>query len=302
MSKPPPLIVWLIASGVFILLELLIYRHSNREARLNRIISQEITRAENYRQEKKGSCKVVVAIGSSLTGNALWAGSDFAGNSMEKWGKDIYMMALSGAADPGEMLIRDLNLTDRVLTLKPDLFMVQMELAAVKFEPLKTSSFPDYTPFLMELGSSNLDFFKIFFLQQKIAAKFNLPEKDRPLAPQDTMTLSGNLLKREIKTPEEIVYLTDALRRLREAGIPVLIYDVPKPYANERIIYSGLFKMQLDSMLNSLKTGYNADYLPYNGPRMYYRYFSDGGHMNTSGSNLFTDWLNAELVQRLYEE
>ena len=296
MNKQAPLMVWLTAICIFIFLEVLIYGHNNREARLERAVSNEIIQAENYIRGKGDSCKLVVAIGSSLTGNALWGGSDFARNSTEKFGKDIYMLAVTAPVDPAEMFLKDLRLVDRVLPLKPDLFMIQMELAAVKLEPVDVSSFPNYTPFLIELSSANLNFFKVISLQQKIAHKLSIPEKDLPHTAGDT--LAPVIIKRELKKEEH--YFTQALIQLREAGVPVLIYDVPKPYANEKVIYSGLFKKQLDSVLNSFNTAYNTDYLYYKGPRMYYRLFSDGGHMNTSGSNVYTDWLTGELISRLY--
>ena len=296
MKKQATLILWLTAFGIFVILQTMIYHRNNRVARTGRAVDDQVSGAEAYRQKKKDSCRIVVAIGSSLTGNGLYDGIDFARNSLEKFGKDIYMVSLTAPFDPGEMFLRDLKLVDRILPLKPDLFMIQMELATIQFDPQKTSSFPDYTPFLIELSSANLYFFDVFRLQERLAEKLNLPEKDIPLTGADTLKYAAATVHREIR--KEASYLSEALVRLGEAGIPVLIYEVPRPYGNE--IYSAPLKRQLDSVLNALKARYKTDYLFYDGPKMYYRFFADGGHLNLSGSTRYTDWLNDRLINRLY--
>lgn len=297
--KPPPIAVWLFSIAVFLLCEVFIYKNHNAKKRLERRVSYEINAAENYLKDKKDGVKLVVAIGSSLSGNGLLHGSDFAKNSLSKFGKDIYLLVITSAFDPGETLLKQLSLVEKVLPLKPDLFLVQMELAAIDIDFKENASFPNYHPLLVEISAANSDFLKLGFLGEKIDRKLNIPDKNM-LVNQDTLRYENFIAEREIK--RENAYLIDAFKSLKEAQIKTMIYGIPQPYTKEQKIYSKTFKHKLDSTLNFYKNSFQTDFVYYDGPRMYYRLFVDGGHLNNEGAKLYTDWLNKELIKRLYQE
>jgi hypothetical protein len=112
-------------------------------------------------------------------------------------------------------------------------------------------------------------------------------------------TLNQTIRERDIKNMEDIRYTFDDLELLKDAGIKVVIIETPFPFQIEKQLQSEVFKKDLQGFKAEFKNKFNIDYWEYTGSTLYYKHYTDGGHLNPEGREIYTEWLLNEIQNEL---
>lgn len=291
-----PLKIWAWVAAIFIVVQSFIYWHYtlNRDEKIaikKELIHQQIEKLKNDFKNAPTEHFKIVAIGSSLFEEGLASSDELQNFTQKSISEKIQLNIISDYPDPLQQLIEEENIVAELLTIKPDLICIQTELAAIVFtgkNKIPNANHSFLYKSIQQLAHANrasLNYVRELYKTRK---------RDR-LVQGDTLTHFPD--NRLVKTYSSLDYAFDAFRILRDAGIKIVIVDVPKPQKTEQAINTEDFRHKLEDLLHNYKDKLQIDHWSYDGPLLHYKYFKDFGHLNTKGKEIYTHWFVTKLIE-----
>ena len=257
----------------------------------------------------------VVAMGTSAM-EAATECHDFFQEKAQESGLSLKLFKLIYYGENNlERLTLDKKLWDRLLLNPPDLLLIESKVVTYKFleELYITQSYDVAKGIIVE--ASLPEKWKIkktkFRHQNRRLLKYIKPFKSPlPFVEerkfQSCSDGSGThfqgdslffpLAKRVIRKWEENEFFHPYLKKLQEAGIPIVFLRLPMPGIKEEILLSGKNGEDYQIMLNSYKKQFGIEFWKY--PKsMPFENYQNYGNMNEIGRRQYSIWLHKELVQ-----
>lgn len=242
--------------------------------------------------------KKIAVIGSSLVSYGIGVRGQNTISLSTKTNNLIKLTKIWKIGNPYVEFVKKDKLLKILKEIHPDLICIQSELVAVdifkkdEFNYL-LSNLTDYSYHNKLRIYSILNYLNIY---KKKYNKFNL-KSDVFSKSYDTINYTPAI--RTAKKISDIEFAFNDLKELRNAGIKVVILDLPRPKKVEDEIYTKEFSTELKGILNLYKRKFDMDYWPYTGQPLYYKDFKDGGHMNEKGRRIYTNWLKEKIIKEI---
>ena len=236
----------------------------------------------------------VIIIGSSLVGNAVECPDEIVRTLANYKTRNILLKKIWQPHDQFQYFISNKNLINELLLIKPDLVCIQTELAAIRYEETEKFFYTDFQDYLQNLTTENSTILKDLFINEKL----------KPIICEDNfidyevLTDSLNYLpaKRYCKKKEEIQFAFEGLNKLTNAGIKIVLVDIPRPQQVEKIMYTQTFSKELNLLFDMYQQKFGIEHWRYTTRPMYFKDFYDGGHLNKGGRHLFTKDLLEKII------
>lgn len=288
-NQTPPLKIWAWVGFLFILSQFLILAfYSFKKLKSGPLIHypKKSLIQEEFKQVDKIN---VVAIGSSLFGyGVLSRPNDIEALQSSTSAPKINLIKYWGSKDPFERLINQ-NLVQDLISLKPDLVIIQTELAAIN---LIYEVVIDHTP-LRRISLMNRAVLR-YFLEKQISTNVDDLLHGQSIVVMDNLeldTLNYTPRPREVKSVNEIEIVLEMLAKLQKEGVKTIIVDIPRPKRTEKVINTPKFKQELHEVLCFYESKFGVQYWSYDGETIHFKYFRDYGHLNVEGGKIYTKWL-----------
>jgi hypothetical protein len=295
-----PMKIWVVVLVVFIGIQSFFYffekRINTRSLELlNPITSEAIN---DLKKPDSIPSKKVVIIGSSLVGLGVGNEDETTISVKVKPNYLIKLTKIWKGRDPYVEFVEKDKLFKKLKKIHPNLICIQSELVAIDLYPKNNfnnilRNLTDYTYY------SKL---RIYYVLDQLNIYKKTNTQIKPLNVDfvnnyDTINYEPKL--RAIKKIDDIKFAFNDLKDLQNAGIKVVILDLPRPKKVEEKIYTTTFNTNLKKLLDFYKKEFNMDYWKYSGKPLYYKHFMDGGHMNKNGSEIYTNWLTEKINKDL---
>ncbi len=288
----PSLKSWAVAGGVFVFLFGLIHLlalHFNDEIlkKKQRIEATHLLKHVTQQMGQETKKTKVVVLGSSLIGQGVSCSEEldtaFHHISLSK----IFLNTHLGVLET----FMDVNVFDSLLLHPPDILLIEVDQLAYHIEQDQT------VPEFLSTGA-------LFLKNLKTTAAFGIANYRMP--EYCGKIIQENIIDSSLTTnvnwhvlsfhdhPEVKPYL----KKLRAAGVKILLIQIPRPGATDRILHSGEKEKELLKVVELYKHNYQMsywnypDYLPFS-------YFYDKGHLNKKGRLLYSKWLYAKLEKEI---
>lgn len=258
--RATPIKTWIWVGAIFIVIQASAYVYFKKNyAKVYSTVklSEQIQNTKRLFEENDEQDFNVLIIGSSLTGHGIG----------ESQNNHIRLGKLWGSKDPIEQWVKNENLIEKVIQLKPDLVCLQSELAAVKLK------FATVHP--VQVITNTVSNFNNILLGSQLKL--------------DTLLMTP--YPRNLKKKTEVDYLINGLQKFRKQNIPIVLLHVPLPVKSEREIYTSEFSSQLKNILNHYNKKTDAIHWKYDGTPLYFNKYKDAGHLNIEGNAIYTNWL-----------
>jgi len=299
-TNVPPIKIWILVLVTFCLLQLIviIYYNNPKHSSVNEnsIISQLSDMKRGFAGKDKTTYKVVI-IGSSLVANGVACPDEIEGILADYQTKNIVLNKIWKPNDQFKQLVEKNKIINELLLVKPDLVCFQTELAAIGYSEIEKHFYTDFQNYMQTLAFRNTTFVKDIFKNERV--KF-IKCKDNFI---DFEVVEDSLkympVKRYVKDSAAVQFVLDQLKVLKNAGIKVVLADIPRPQQVEKIMYREPFKRDLIACLNMYKHEMDVPLWKYTGIPMYFKYFYDGGHLNKEGRYLFTKNLLEKIIKEM---
>jgi len=266
-------------------------------------------RLERDFQNTNSDVLKVAVLGSSRVAKGIECPDDVKNILIEKGKPTIQLNKIWESFDPFEIFVKQKDFLKRLIPLQPDLICIQAEMLAIQMPiSVDKTNMPIAQKFkkiwkLEYKGDKEKYIPKKVKYQSKVNQELvytilhgNLFSQGKePCTIQDNYanidTLKQVYQEGIVKKLEDIKYTFDDLEMLKNAGIKVVIIDTPFPHQKQKAIHSPAFTNDLQNIKQQLKGRFDVEYWEYSGPEMYFRYYTDGGHLNPEGRTIYTDWL-----------
>jgi hypothetical protein len=299
-TNVPPIKVWIWVLVAFSLLQLIVIIYYNNIENGNykdNTFTSQLSDIKKASFSKDTTTYNVVIIGSSLVGNAVACPDEIAGILANYQTKNIVLNKIWKPHDPFQYFVKDKNLINELLLVKPDLICFQTELAAIRYEEMEKYFYSDFEKYVEDLAYKNTSFLEDVFKKQKedyIKCEddfidFEVVEDSLKYVP----------VKRYIKNNTELLFVLNQLKILKNAGIKIVLVDIPRPQLVEKMMYAAPFMRELTACLRIYQHQIGAAQWKYTGRPMYFKDFYDGGHLNKEGRHLFTQNLLEKIIKEM---
>jgi len=295
-----PLKIWIWVAVTFCLFQLIViiyYNKPKNDKRGDLWFSSQLNDIKSDFTTQAKSAYHVIIIGSSLVGNAVDC-PDEVNNILSNYPtKNILLNKIWQPHDPFQYLVKNRNLINELLQIKPDLVCIQTELAAIRYEKTEKYFYSDFQGYIEDLAKKNTSIFSDVFSKgttRLIKCEDNFIDNE---VVDDTMKYIP--AKRYVKNNAEIQFVCDALNKLKNAGIKIVLVDIPRPRQVEQVIYTGPFLQELNLLFDMYEKKYGVTHWSYTGGPMYFNVFYDGGHLNRDGRHLFTKNLLEKIIKEM---
>lgn len=292
--------IWILVIVTFCLIQIFVIQYFYKTGKIldnYNYFSSQLNDIKNDFNSKDKSTYNVVVVGSSLVGHGIECPEELQKTLASFPIKNILIKKIWESGDPIKYFIEDKNLINELLIVKPDLVCLQTELAAVRFEDPEKNIYTNFKNHFEELRQKNIVVFKDLLFKKKSSYTIceNMSNDDAELF--DSVTYRTT--KRFVKSGEEINYLLNGIKKLKNAGIKLVIVDIPKPQKVELLINNNLFLQNLNSLLDMYKLKLGIAHWTYAGRPMYFDDFIDGGHLNKAGRHEFTSSLIEKIINEI---
>ncbi len=258
----------------------------------------------------------VAVIGSSRVARGIECPDEVRTILVENGMPPLQLNKIWESYDPFYKLVEDKNILKRLIPLKPDLICLQAEMLAIQmFKTIEKENLAIVNKYkriwnLTYEGNKEKYIPKKLKYQSKVNQEIayniinanSLFKGEGPCTIYDNYaemdTLRESKQKRNVKKIEDIRYTFDDLKMLNDAGIKIVIIDVPLSSARSKSIRTEKFIEDLQDIKTMLKDKFDINYWEYTGPPLYYRYYADGGHLGPEGRKVYTKW----LLEKIHEE
>lgn len=241
----------------------------------------------------KNTCNVII-IGSSLVGFAVGCPDEIAAASSNYKTKHISLKKIWQSGDRLKYMVEHKNLIQELLRLKPDLICIQTELAAIRFKEIDKYFYSEFEKYLEDLARKNITIFKDIFMLDKFTYTKCQEFYFLSEVAKDTLAIIPS--KRFVKELADVEYLRSGLKALINAGIKIVILDIPRPRKTALKVYTSSFIQQLNPMLDFYQKEFGIAHWAYSGRDVYYSDTIDGAHLNEKGRQLFTSYLLQKII------
>jgi hypothetical protein len=293
----PPLKIWIWVVVSFFLFQLFVIGYYDKHKKSSEGDSWFSSQLQDIKSDFINKTKTtynVIIIGSSLVGNGVECPDEIAGTLAEYKTSNILLEKIWQPHDQLQYFISNKNLINELLVIKPDLVCIQTELAAIRYEETEKFFYTDFEDYLQNIATENSTIFKDLFSNQQL----------KPVRCADnfidyevlTDTLNYIPAKRYCKKKEEIQFAFEGLKKLTDAGIKIVLVDIPRPQQVEKIMYTQTFSEQLNSLFDMYRQKFGIEHWRYTTRPMYFKDFHDGGHLNKGGRHLFTKDLLEKII------
>ena len=299
-TNAPPIKIWKWVLATFCLLQLIviIYYSNPQHGSINEnsFISQLSDMKREFATKDKATYKVVI-IGSSLVANGVACPDEIAGILADYPTKNIVLNKIWKPNDQFKQLVENNKIINELLLVKPDLVCIQTELAAIGYNEIEKHFYTDFQKYMQTLAFRNTTFVKDIFKNGKvefIKCKDNFIDFE---VMEDSLKYMP--VKRYVKDSAEVQFVLEHLKVLKNAGVKVVLVDIPRPQQVEKIMYREPFSRDLIASLNIYQHEIDAPVWRYTGRPMYFKDFYDGGHLNKEGRYLFTKNLLEKIIKEM---
>ncbi len=285
MKKSPPLALWIITISIFIVVQAIIFFIPSNK--LDYGISYPRIDDSILKNNQVTPIHKIMAIGSSITDEAIEKEEDIITLSQENGGEGLMIKKVTGVTDKLSLMINRFDLVNYLINEKPEAVCIQTELAAIQLSPEHIFA-PEQ---IVQITQDNKLFFK------KLLNGFKDPPTDRLywlndelVIVKDTILFQG--INRSIKSRKEAQNVFDFIQTLNKKGIKVYFLDIPRAHQFEDKYFTTNYKDSLNHLFELYKNETGSKRIQYTGPVMHFINYRDiGGHMNITGRKLYTRWL-----------
>ena len=299
-TNVPPIRIWIWVLVTFCLLQLIViiyYNNPNHSStNENSFISQLSDMKREFAGKDKATYKVVI-IGSSLVANGVACPDEIAGILADYQTKNIVLNKIWKPNDQFKQLVEKNKIINELLLAKPDLVCLQTEFAAIGYKEIEKHFYTDFQKYVQTLAFRNTTFVKDIF---KIGKVDFIKCKDNFI---DFEVVEDSLkyvpVKRYVKNNTEVQFISEQLKILKNAGIKVVLVDIPRPQQVEKMMFAPPLGQNLITCLNIYQNEIDVSLWRYTGRPMYFADFYDGGHLNKEGRHLFTKNLLEKIIKEM---
>lgn len=232
----------------------------------------------------------VVVIGTSLTGYGVKHTNKQLHNSLLSK-KKIKITKIWFAGDPFKSLIKNTQLIEKLKLLKPDLICFQSEILTTNLNSRDNYILKK----IKNISEINQQLIYDIKFKTNITDSLKLGFKNPVYIYNNLDTINHKLALKKIKKKSDLKYFFNGLSMLKKANIKMSIIDIPRPKKINDVFFSQTYNNNLKELLARYKKELDIDYWNYTGKTMYYKHFIDGGHLNNTGSNIYTKWLSNKI-------
>ena len=279
----PPIKVWIWLGISYLTIQsIILYFYFEKPSILQTsILSYKLSKIKSKFENDRNKTYKVVVIGTSLTG----CGIKYTNK------KNIKITKIWFSGDPFKSLIKNTQLIENLVLLKPDLICFQSEILTTNLNSRdnfilkkikKISEINQQLIYDIKLKTNTIDSLKLGF-------------KNPVYIYNDLDTINHKLALKKIKKKSDLKYFFNGLSMLKQANIKMSIIDIPRPKKINDVFFSQTYNNNLKELLARYKKELDIDYWNYTGKTMYYKHFIDGGHLNNTGSNIYTKWLSNKI-------
>jgi hypothetical protein len=293
----PPLKIWVWVVVSFFLFQLFVIGYYDKHKKSSEGDSWFSSQLQDIKSDFINKTKTtynVIIIGSSLVGNGVECPDEIAGTLAEYKTRNILLKKIWQPYDQLQYFISNKNLINELLVIKPDLVCIQTELAAIRYEETEKFFYTDFEHYLQNIATENSTIFKGLFSNQELKSVRCADN----FIDYEVLTDTLNYIpaKRYCKKKEEIQFAFEGLKKLTDAGIKIVLVDIPRPQQVEKIMYTQTFSEQLNSLFDMYRQKFGIEHWRYRTRPMYFKDFHDGGHLNKGGRHLFTKDLLEKII------
>ena len=299
----PPIKVWIWVGVSYLVIQSLIlifylYNSKNKINDLNNKLNYQLSNIKSEFKNTNGENFRVIVIGSSLTGFGVKCTNILLNSPTQNKKINLQLTKIWYPRDPFKELIENTPLIEKLVLLKPDLICFQTEyLTTILHQNNSTINKEDN--FLLKkiniISYNNNKF--VHDLRFKKIPIDNVQYGCIPMTYKNKNidTLSHKPMQKTVKKLSDLQYAFNGLLPLKNANIKMMIVHVPRPQKKDINVFSKTYSNNLQELLKVYKKELAIDYWSYTGNPMYYKHFVDGGHLNEEGSEIYTNWLIAQI-------
>ncbi|MBC7488546.1 MAG: hypothetical protein H7282_17535 [Cytophagaceae bacterium] len=289
----PPLRIWVISGTVFIVLFLVVhvlalrYNHALVQKKQKQEATYLLKHVVEHFKKNESKTKVMV-LGSSIVGQGIACEEEFDDTTFRNivMGK-VYVPAYYKIVESWI----DAKVFDSILKYPPAVVLIEIDQLAYKIK--EDTSFFDRAQesifFIKNLKITTGYSWANYKMPAYCGRSINETIPDSMLAP----TISW-----EARTFEDLCVIHPELKRLREAGIRIILIQIPRPAEIEVLLHDEKKDKQLQALLTAYKLHYQIDYWSYPN-KLPYAYFYDQGHLNKKGRTTYSKWLYTKLQKEI---
>lgn len=249
----------------------------------------------HIKQESSNHSNSALVFGSSLIGYGLSCHDDsiFQQSAGEP---PISIFKIWDNGDPFKAFFSS-KYIDQIIEINPKVICIQTELAAINLDWINKK-----TNYVKQISKENKDLKQLLFNPKN--QTLNLDEHCFPKLTESmlkTDTLNTSALHRHIKPTDEIDVVLSNLKQLSNAGIKIVIMDIPRPYPLEQIFKDSTYTSNLTAVLNYYQSHLDIEYWEYNDKDLYFSYFLDRGHLNERGKHYYSKWLKQQIITKVFK-
>jgi hypothetical protein len=291
--------IWIAVGVSFFLIQVFIiifYKIPKNDGPYDLPISSQLYDIKSDFINKNKSTYNVIFIGNSLVGCGVECPDEIANILANYPTKNILLKKIWKPNDPFEYLIKEKNLINELLQIKPDLICIQSELAAINYKEKEAEHFTlenfEYYSHILSMENKTI----INDLTGNETANYNKCAANafnfKPI--KDTLHYIPQT--RSVKKRGEIEFAFGGLYKLTKAGVKIVIVDIPRPMMVEKTAYSNHFKQDLNLLFDMYRQKFGIEHWTYTERPMYFKDFYDGGHLKAEGRHLYTKNLLEKII------